>query len=631
MNKLLNAYNYSLENNFVDNHNSENDTVLLPLYHTNLRSDGKNIVEITLNSDGSLYNAEFIEKDRSIIFPITEDSVARSGKNPPPHPLVDKLNYIENSKDVNHTNYLTQLNNWRNYLFESKDKDYLDLVYHFITTNSVLNVIVENIFHDNEYGLDGYNLKYSIKSKNKYVNKKIDLSKVYITFKINDFLENKNVDVTTNKSLHNSYIVYIDSIKKNMGYCNISGDYQRLTSKHRGLLGNAKLMSVSNNKETYYGRFKKGTDIVQVGYKTSEKIHLMLKFFLENKNSSQWLSGQQYLINWFSDDLNNEEQFDISHPFGNFEPYEDDIISQPLVGSDNQDVGESFFKGRNNINENNKYFVAIIDKASNGRLSSKYFKELHLSSLINNLNRWSENYSFNYYNAKNHEVKTFSPALYKILVSSYGIERNGSLVLDNDNFKKDQFQKMIMSVVEGKDIPWNLVIQMKSNITQRLRYKDTWQQLLFVALAILNNIEERRYTYMIDRENTNRSYLFGRLLALYDRTEAATFNREGSDRETDNKRVTNAQRFWTSFSNRPATIMNTLENKVKSYEKNLNSSNPGLLVKIQKEKNEILGMLGDYLDSSEINKPLSYDFIFGYYAETQFLFTRKKEESVTND
>lgn len=30
------------------------------------------------------------------------------------------------------------------------------------------------------------------------------------------------------------------------------------SSKHRGLLGTSKLISVSNNEETYFGRIKKG-------------------------------------------------------------------------------------------------------------------------------------------------------------------------------------------------------------------------------------------------------------------------------------------------------------------------------------------------------------------------------------
>lgn len=96
--------------------------------------------------------------------------------------------------------------------------------------------------------------------------------------------------------------------------CNISGKQEVLVTKHRGLIGNAKLISVSNNIETYKGRFKEREDVFTVGNQTSEKIHLMAKFLLENEHTHAWLGSGQYLINWFSDDLTNETQLDITTP-----------------------------------------------------------------------------------------------------------------------------------------------------------------------------------------------------------------------------------------------------------------------------------------------------------------------------
>jgi CRISPR-associated protein Csd1 len=77
-------------------------------------------------------------------------------------------------------------------------------------------------------------------------------------------------------------------------------------------LGNAKIISVGA-KETYFGRFQTGSDVIKVGLETSEKAHLMLKFFLENKNSSVWIADGQYLINWFSDDIENKTKIDVTN------------------------------------------------------------------------------------------------------------------------------------------------------------------------------------------------------------------------------------------------------------------------------------------------------------------------------
>ncbi|HPR82185.1 MAG TPA: hypothetical protein PK268_10015, partial [Enterococcus sp.] len=60
-----------------------------------------------------------------------------------------------------------------------------------------------------------------------------------------------------------------------------------------------------------------------------------------------------------------------------------------------------------------------------------------------------------------------------------------------------------------------------------------------------------------------------------------------------------------------------------------------LLIKLNKEKTEIINLLSVYLaDKNEVNKPLDYQFIFGYYAEMQFIFTKKENsesEEVKND
>ena len=135
---------------------------------------------------------------------------------------------------------------------------------------------------------------------------------------------------------------------------------------------------------------------------------------------------------------------------------------------------------------------------------------------------------------------------------------------------------------------------------------------------------------MLDRENKDRSYLFGRLLAVLDQIEATTYTVDG-----ENKRITNAQKFWTSYTSHPATMMQTLIEKTKNYEKTLLNAKPGLFHKLDKEKREIINLLSMYLiDKKELNTSLDYQFIFGYYAEMQFIFTKKENserEEVKND
>lgn len=100
------------------------------------------------------------------------------------------------------------------------------------------------------------------------------------------------------KELHKNYISFVESEldKLPKEICDISGLQTYCTKKHRGLMGNAKLISVSNHIETYYGRFEDGSSVTKVGYVTSQKIHNMLKYLLENKSTSHMLDASSRVV-----------------------------------------------------------------------------------------------------------------------------------------------------------------------------------------------------------------------------------------------------------------------------------------------------------------------------------------------
>ncbi len=51
----------------------------------------------------------------------------------------------------------------------------------------------------------------------------------------------------------------------------ISGRTEQITNKHRGLMGNAKIISVSNKGEAYKGRFKEREDVLVLAMKLRKK------------------------------------------------------------------------------------------------------------------------------------------------------------------------------------------------------------------------------------------------------------------------------------------------------------------------------------------------------------------------
>ena len=456
--------------------------------------------------------------------------------------------------------------------------------------------------------------------------KTIDLSTAFLEFKIDQFIGYQTVSVTNYLDLHKVYISYVESNQQADIICNISGKQEVLAAKHRGLIGNAKLISVSNNIETYKGRFKEREDVFTVGNQTSEKIHLMAKFLLENEHTHAWLGSGQHLINWFSDDLTNETQLDITTPKvednGMFDFGETSSDDSPKfqVTEVNKKIRSAFIHGKKEFGDGATYYVAIVNKTNDGRVALKYFRQLAASQLLDNLNKWQGRYSWQF-KKQNGEYAECPPSYQDIVLAAYGVDRGRFLELDNDKFKSDQFQKLATAMIDGKDFPETILGKLKDNIKQRQRYGNTWNKVLFVSLALLHKTNKEEFTPMLDHENKDRSYLFGRLLAIFELLELQRYQLDGSK----NDRITNAERYWTAYTSQPAKLMMNLTNKIKPYEEAVKLNSPGIFNKLEKEREEIMVLLGPLMQERGINDPLDYRFIFGYYAEKQYFYTKQEK------
>lgn len=99
MNALYETYEFALRNNLVDNPKiSVDGQSLLPVYHSNKRNKNDDIFELTIDSNSNAISGRFLDEDEVIIFPITEDSITRSGSKIAPHAISDELSYL--SKEI---------------------------------------------------------------------------------------------------------------------------------------------------------------------------------------------------------------------------------------------------------------------------------------------------------------------------------------------------------------------------------------------------------------------------------------------------------------------------------------------------------------------------------------------------
>lgn len=616
---LLKTYESAETEGWVDD--ASKGTVLLPIYHTSLKSSGRNVISVVLDEKGQFIKADVMEAERTIIFPVTSNSVARSGKNPAPHPLVDKLSYfiVEMSQDQ-YDAYHEQLENWRTSCQDEQVKNYLTYIQNFILRTDFLPLICQSLYGKN-YTREGLKVTFTDTSDKE---KTVDLSAYFLEFSIDNFIDNRTVSVTDYRELHQNFIAYIESNQDDKIICNISGREEALATKHRGLIGNAKLISVSNNNETYKGRFRERDDVFTVGNQTSEKIHLMAKYLLENDQTHVWLGGTQQLINWFSDDMANDSQLDVTRSAESDSFSWDDILPEfdaieaPAFSITDADrkINQSFIYGQKKFSDSSTFYAAILNKTNDGRIALKYFRQLQASVLLQNLEKWQSNYSWESRRDDIYLSKT--PSLNEMILAAYGVDRDRYLELDNDSFRSDQYQQLVTALLDGRQVPSHLVKKLEANLKQRQKYPKHWYLMQQVALAVLHKQNGEEFTPMLDRENNNRSYLFGRLLAIYELIEAQRYALDGGSQD----RITNAERYWTAYTGQPAKLMTLLENKIKPYEEVLKLNRPGIWYKLEKEREEIIQLLSPVFQMREFNDSLDYRFIFGYYSEKKFYYTR---------
>ena len=622
MTALYDSYLYCEKNNFVNKSDKiDYETVLLPIYHSNKRSDGKNIIEITLNKESEIVDANFLIENEKIIFPITEESVGRcSGISP--HSIVEEISYLIKEEKAKNDVYMENLDNWIEFLKkEKKEFKFLEIIQKFLKKEDFLEKIFKICYKDNFISFEKGKIKYL---DNKNNEKSMDIKKIFLTFKIqNLFGDEKDYTVSNYKKLHNEYIEYMleKENKNKKKICNISGKKLYCSSKHRGLLGTSKLISVSNHEETYYGRLKKGEEIVSIGYETSQKIHNMLKYFLENEKTCTYLGENSYLINWFSDDINNDENIKITG----------DLFTAPTVeGKDIADISNEnvlkYLSGNyRNIGKESKYYIMIVNKVSNGRLSMKYFREMGKSDFYERISEWYKNIGWSKYNHNERKTIKKYPGIYKIVNYTYGIERedknkNKKIIFDQKKYRRDQIESLLTVMIDRKKIPLSIVKKMYSNICNRQRYDKTWNGLIEVACSVFKKYYIDYFNKEVSEEmedKKNRDFLYGRLLAIFEKIEESTFG--------DEKRSTNAQKLWTAYINCPGKIMMTLIDKLQPYKRKLENNKRGSYIYFE---NLTQNIMMDLMNTEEFetnkNKKLKENFIFGYYYQRNEFFKSNK-------
>lgn len=558
-------------------------------------------IKITLDQDGNFVTAQALDKDTpKIIIPATEESAGRTVKAAElPHPLCDYLRYLLPQNQVEYQHYISQLSDWTN---SPSTHPKLHAILNYIQGGTLLADL-------NQAGITAE-------------------EKAMVYWEVNGLGEGLNGPCWTDRTLMNAFTDYIAAKQANTSpvLCMISGKMEVPAGQHpKGVIpinGNAKLISANDSSGfTYRGRFDEAEQAVTVGYVASQKAHNALRWLVANQSVS--FGGRTFLC-W------NPQGNPIPKVTGIMGRKDGKSVSRSATPSQYQkQLREALSGWKEDLRPSASVVIAAFDAATTGRLAITYYNELLASDFLDRLHDWETSCCW-----ENGPYGIQSPSLFQIVSWAFGTPRNGKPELD-DRILKQQMQRLVACRINRAPFPLDVeraLVERASNLQlfpemieelsgktkEKIRKYPRTDLLFTVCAAIRKYHTKEKWDMALDKNCSDRSYLFGRLLAIAEAVENSTYTDE-------NRRETNAMRMQKAFALRPMSTWRFLEEKLGSYYKQLK---PGLRQYYRKLTQEVVDKLP--VSDGNLNQKLEDIYLLGYYHQRAYR-TEKSNQQTTEE
>lgn len=544
-------------------------------------------IEIILDQNGGFIFARAFDKNApKIIIPVTEESAGRT-RAPCAHPLCDQLSYVSPADKVKHTLYLEALSDWAGSEFSHPK---LKAILAYVRGGTILS------------DLAGLNV-IKLDAKGAPADEKL-----MVCWTVNGLGEELSGHCWEDKALWEAFIKYYEEkcAGKAPALCMISGEMETPAGQHpKGIVpinGNAKLISANDSLGfTYRGRFCEPSQAATVGYTASQKAHSALRWLIANQGVT--FGGQTFLC-W------NPNGKEVPEPTGSIRRKNSDAPRAVKPTQYQEQLHKSLYGWKAVLPDEENVVIASFNAATTGRLAVTYYNELKASDYLERLKYWEETSAW-----ENGQFGIQSPSLFQIISWAFGMPRNGKTEI-KDEILSQQMQRLVACKLEKGKLPLDIERALLERASNLVVYEaGNRQQLLFTACAAIRKYHidqfKEEWNMGLDKACKDRSYLFGRLLAVAEAVENSTYDKE-------NQRETNAMRMQKAYSIKPMTTWRLLEEKLIPYYKRLN---PGLCKYYKDIINEILEKI-EWSDH-KLNKKLDDIYLLGYYHQRSY---RKEKE-----
>lgn len=608
--ELYRVYEQQCGNDFHDG------TVLLPVSHSTANAQ----IEVTLKADGTFVGAVALTKEEGLntIIPVTEDSGGRTS-GVCAMPLADKLIYLcgDYSKYVNKNNeqyfkaYIEQLARWKD---SAHSHPSVRAIYAYLAEKTLMQDLI-----------DCHVLQ--VNAETEMLEEKVSIAGIaqqdaFVRFRV----YGNNPETWLDKTLYDSFIAWNSDEMAENNLCYATGEMKPVTYKHPSKIRNTgdKAKLISSNDEsgfTYRGRFSDKTEAISVSYDFSQKMHNALRWLIQRQGI---LFDTLTLVVWTS---SLEDSPDLLG--SGYDPDDDEYFAEdelPDTEPKYRDFLRKSIFGNKDFEITSKVMLMGVDAATTGRLSIAIYEELAHSRLLEQLVKWHSETAVMRFYSKQHMSRINSFSVREIINCAYGMENGKGYLEAKPEIIKENVLRLLPCITQGRAIPADLVQNLVKKASNPLAYEHGYLHRTVIETACgmirKQNIDRKRgvQSMAYDSNETDRSYLFGCLLAIADAAEYASY-----DDADKGKRVTNAKRYWTMFAKRPSTTWALIEKQLRVYMTKLG----GKSIYFEKMLNSVMERfeLSEFSD----NSPLTSAYLLGYHhynAEIYKDHKKTEEESL---
>lgn len=559
--------------------------VLLPISHTTVTAQ----ITVTIDTGGNFISAEPVaEEDKLTIIPVTEESGSRTAGKAP-HPLCDNLKYLagdymnyyggKNGKEKdfseNYQMYIKALRCWSESEY-SHEK--VTSIYQYLRKGNLIQDLAgAGVIHLDEHGKIAQKEKIqAVAQEDAFVRFRVWRPEELDEEALADRWGNRCTEYWKDKTLQKCFIEYYRSLPAEKGLSYLSGKVEALSflqpKKIRNEGDGAKLISSNDEQNfTFRGRFSDKSQAFSIGYEDSQKAHNALKWIIRKQGYS-W--DGLYVAIWESDMNPLPDLYaDTDEICEDYEGWGEEEEQTEYLGTD--EIGASKFAAAMRgygtcLGQASRTVLLALDSATPGRLAMTEYKQFESSTYLQNIWYWHMSCEWQHVKYKNGGPFPFQGmvGIEEIAEALYGTEQKGRLTItgkNNQYLYKEVLKRLLPCISERRKIPLDLVRLAVERASSPMTFKEryNWERILAVACSF---VKKQRYEYhgkevwkvALDTGCDKRDYLFGRLLAVADRVEYRTYDKDGW-------RETNAQRYMAAFAQKPMRTWKVLEEKLQPY------------------------------------------------------------------